>query len=156
MAALRWRKNKGSGSAHHVSEAGSAPLWQQPKCCSRWLWYCGRGELAGGESVRWYGTADLGSVEQALGVRIPFPVPPIPVPAHCQPSHPLRQSQLRGKKISLRLLMGDCCCPCSLPFTPAVPSYPNYNFPSFAFHAHENHFLFTQSEQSRDNNLALP
>lgn len=102
------------------------------------------------------GGADLGSVEQALGVRIPFPVPPIPVPAHCQPSHPLRQSQLRGKKISLRLLMGDCCCPCSLPFTPAVPSYPNYNFPSFAFHAHENHFLFTQSEQSRDNNLALP
>lgn len=49
------------------------------------------------------------------------------------------------KKISLQLLMRGCCCPCSLPFTPAVPSYPNYNFPSFAFHAHENHFLFTQS-----------
>lgn len=172
MVALKCRTNKSSGSAHCkwllvrlLSGRQVLVSWQQPKRCSTSLWWCGRGgDLC--NCMAWLTSAPLPSGTSTECVYF-FPS------SSCSSAsaHPACRLQgngiiflpvvvapALGKKIffcSHQLIEG-CCWPCSLPFGPGLPLHANYDFPLFVFHVHENHFLFTQREQSSYNNLALP
>ena len=149
-----------------VSKAGFTLLWCQPKCCSRCPWRCGRGGLAGGDlcsDKRWLTWAPLLSGSSSGSS--------CPIPSSSHPSAgalpgcglwctntafpPTVVVPALGEKISVCSCWWEGAAVYILCLSLFLPRL-EYNFPSFAFHAHENHFLFTHSEQNRDNNLALP